>query len=183
MAVIEAIGTMYLEDDVALATFSSIPATYKHLQLRMSVRSTKVSTHGYEQGRLLFNGDEATPADNYSWHGISAGSSSVAAPVAWHSNNQTYDMWLTNTATQDYGFIVVDIYDYANTSKNTSFQWHDATNLGIGNNGGDSGQPRIFFAGGMWDTTAAVHSVGYGVRNGSHDLVRSSSLSLYGIND
>ena len=53
----------------------------------------------------------------------------------------------------------------------------------IGNNGGDSGQPRTFFAGGMWDTTAAVHSVGYGVRNGTHDLVRSSSLSLYGIND
>ena len=41
MAVIEAIATQYLEADAATVTFSGIPATYEHLQLRASVRSTE----------------------------------------------------------------------------------------------------------------------------------------------
>ena len=39
MAVIEAIATTYLEADAASVTFSSIPATYEHLQLRFNSRS------------------------------------------------------------------------------------------------------------------------------------------------
>ena len=41
MAVIEAIQTMYLEvDNVTIMTFSSIPSTYEHLQLRLSTHDT-----------------------------------------------------------------------------------------------------------------------------------------------
>jgi len=180
MAMIEAIGTMYLHDDTTLATFSSIPATYEHLQLRMSVRSTKVSTHGYENGRLVINGDGDATANNYSWHAMTAGGTSVGTSIV-AAADRTYSMWLTNTATQDYGFIVVDIYDYANTNKNTSFTWTSTNNVGQGNSGGDSGQPQMMWGGGMWNSTAAVNSVGYGPYS-THDLERGSSLSLYGVN-
>ena len=43
MAIIEAIATTYLEADAASVTFSSIPATYEHLQLRMTTRCTTAS--------------------------------------------------------------------------------------------------------------------------------------------
>tara|TARA_R110000765_G_scaffold395909_1_gene489702 strand:+ start:691 stop:1239 length:549 start_codon:yes stop_codon:yes gene_type:complete len=180
MAVMEAIATTHLEDDATLVTFSSIPATYEHLQLRMSVRSTKVSTHGYENGRLVINGDGDAAANNYSWHAMTGGASSVGTAIA-AAADRTYSMWLTNTATQDYGFMVVDIYDYASTNKNTSFTWSSVTNVGVGNSGGDSGQPQVMWGGGMWKSTAAVNSVGYGPYS-THDLVRGSSLSLYGVN-
>ena len=52
MAVIEAITTTYLETDTAYVEFSSIPASYEHLQLRFSTCSTSIMSppwHGADR--------------------------------------------------------------------------------------------------------------------------------------
>ena len=177
MAVMEAIATTHLEDDATLVTFSSIPATYEHLQLRMSVRSTKVSTHGYENGRLVINGDGDATANNYSWHAMTAGGTSVGTSIV-AAADRTYSMWLTNTATQDYGFIVVDIYDYANTNKNTTLMDVEGQ-TGLTTAGVFS--PGVAFTSILWDSTAAVTSIAMAVRNGTN-FVRGSEFTLYGLN-
>lgn len=88
---------------VSTVTFSGIPSTYTHLQIRMSMRDTGAGV----PMAIQFNGDTAT---NYSWHRTYAVGSSAS------SNN-------TTSATQGYiglaginspifaGFIT-DIYDY-----------------------------------------------------------------------
>ena len=55
MAIMEAIATQYLEADVASVTFSGIPATYEHLQVRASSAAA-----GYSTGQAYYielNGD------------------------------------------------------------------------------------------------------------------------------
>ena len=58
MAIMEAIATQYLEADAASVTFSSIPATYEHLQVRGSDAAA-----GYSTGQAFyieFNGSAGT---------------------------------------------------------------------------------------------------------------------------
>ena len=56
MAVIEAIATTYLEADVASVTFSSIPTTYEHLQIRMHLKSDR-SASDVDGLQIDFNDD------------------------------------------------------------------------------------------------------------------------------
>ena len=67
MAVIEAIQTTYVETaDVASVTFGSIPATYEHLQLRISPRTDQA--YGYVELSVQFGvgGVIQTGTDYYS---------------------------------------------------------------------------------------------------------------------
>ena len=72
MAVIEAIATQYLEADAATVTFSGIPATYEHLQLRASLRSTELVNA--MRLKINLNGDTGT---NYSNHNVRGSTSSA----------------------------------------------------------------------------------------------------------
>ena len=62
MAIMEAIATTYLEADAANVTFSSIPATYEHLQIRGTLRGAVSGTLA-----IQLNSDTGS---NYSRHQI-----------------------------------------------------------------------------------------------------------------
>ena len=110
-------------------TFSSIPSTYKHLQIRcLSRRSTGIN-HVIV---LQFNGDTAS---NYWWHLLEGNGSTVTASSVSVATNRIQTFWPnpgTNLSGQ-FGAGIIDIHDYASTTKNKtvrSFGGGDANGSG-----------------------------------------------------
>jgi hypothetical protein len=148
-------------------TFTSIPQTYTHLQLRIYLRDTSASSPSVAFFR--FNGDTGA---NYTYHylrgnGATASASSGTAQTFMTGPYVPGSTELTN----NYGCLIVDILDYTNTNKNTTVRSFG----GYDNNG--SGFASFFS--GLWLNTAAVTSIQAGAFAAGDDS--SSLLALYGI--
>jgi hypothetical protein len=153
----------------ATITFSSIPATYTHLQLRCLVRTDRGSARDYF--RLRFNSDTAT---NYSAHYLIGNGASASASQA--TNAGAIDMGLAATTAQAssiFGVTILDILDYANTNK------YKTTRDLSGVDSNDT-EGKIEFQSGSWRSTAAVSTITLISGTGSN-FVQYSSFALYGI--
>jgi hypothetical protein len=149
-------------------TFSSIPSTYTHLQLRLSAREV---TGGFDQMYMRVNGDTGA---NYSKHNVggsgasglvyggSASTSSVSIGVIGGSNQ------VANT----FSVSVTDFLDYANTSKYKTIR----ALSGIDSNGTGYN----WFASGLWQNTNAITSINI-FPTGATDFAQYSHFALYGI--
>jgi hypothetical protein len=144
-------------------SFTSIPATYKHLQIRAFNRCSVNS------GRLRFqfNGDTA---GNYSSHYILGTGSSA---LAGGSTNDTRLNGAYNNATASvFSVDIIDILEYANTNI-----YKTVRNLsGVDTN---SVNGEVFYASGSWRSTSAVSSILMYFDAG--DITQYSSFALYGI--
>ena len=156
---------------VAEIDFTSIPSTYKHLQIRALVRTDRASirdnlyiylnntrtTTSYTTHVLEGDGVSATSAGYSSSSGVGAQSGSV----------------LGNTATsQIFSVFVMDILDYANTNKYPTIRMLS---------GWDSnGDGRVVLTSNSFLTTGAVNRIGFDPVNGT-TLMQYSSFALYGI--
>ena len=168
MAVIEAIATTYLEADAASVTFSSL-GSYEHLQLRISMKTTRTSWG--ERCMMWFNGDTGT---NYSNH-IMHATASTAGASSETGVTMTFATWWMPTGFEDaaiYGSSVCDILDYRNGSKNTTVMV----------SGGDAAMstPFLSFQSGLWDNVAAVTTILLAPQY--DDFARGTEISLYGLN-
>tara|TARA_R110002051_G_scaffold77987_1_gene141472 strand:+ start:1359 stop:1874 length:516 start_codon:yes stop_codon:yes gene_type:complete len=171
MAVIEAIATTYLEADAATVTFGSIPATYEHLQLRGSVRSTE-AVYAMRL-KINLNGDTGSNYSNHILRGT--GSSATAYRQTGVAYIQMSDgMHGSSMPAANYATFILDIVDYANTNKNTTCSFMAGSALGHTDN-------RVQFGSGLWDDTAAITTVLFTPNAGSFS--RGSEFTLYGLND
>ena len=170
MAVIEAIATHYLEADAASVTFSSIPATYEHLQVRGSHRAA-----GAVGGQSFYIELNATAGTGYSSHVIRAHSTTVGAnALTGTAYIQIYDASHGSSVdAAEYATIFMDVLDYANTNKNTTVQFVAGTAL-------THGASRVSVGSGLWDDTAAITQIKFTPSNGN--MVRGSGFTLYGLN-
>jgi hypothetical protein len=149
-------------------TFSSIPQTYKHLQVRLISRTTRndASVDGIY---LRINGDTNT---NYSSHYLQGNGSAVSTN---QSTNGTaivgaYSGADAQTGANIFNASVWDILDYANTNK------YKTTRSLFGYDANGSGA--ITFASGNWRNTAAVTSLTFFAEG---TFVANSHFALYGI--
>lgn len=151
-------------------TFSSIPSTYQHLQIRGISRNTggSVSYAIY----LTFNGSSS----GYAWHylkgnGSTASASGVASEV--NINLQNADAGGTSTAST-VGASIIDIHDYASTTKNKTVRAITGT---------DANTASPFFAvslgSGLWANTDAITSIT--ITNGYNFFSTNTTFALYGI--
>ena len=172
MAIMEAIATQYLEADAASVTFSSIPGTYEHLQLRGSD-----AARGYSTGQayyIEFNNTAGSPGNKYAsmiWRGHT--STAGVNPLSYEPYIKIYDgLHGINTDVSEYATIIMDVLDYTNTNKNTSvllFGGQSISNTGR----------RIWWGSGLWDGTAAITQIKFTPSSGN--MRRGSSFTLYGI--
>ena len=148
-------------------TFSSIPSTYKHLQIRALARSSDSSGLDILYGNL--NSD--TTAGNYAKH-IMYGFGSGSAGSYGSANDSGYDGMASNfIGSSIFGAYIIDILDYANTNK-----YKTVRNL----NGYDAnGSGRIYFQSNLWKNTAAVSSLTFTTYGGG--FTQYSSFALYGV--
>jgi hypothetical protein len=149
-------------------SFTSIPATYSHLQLRFMARSSRNQNAGYAV--ISYNSDTST---NYSYHSLYGQGSSVAADAVATSNYQTliYLPGALRTASV-FGVAVVDILDYANTNKYKTLRVLDGYD--------SNGAGELAFQSGNWRNTDAITSITITEYN-SNNFIEYSSFALYGI--
>ena len=150
-------------------TFSSIPSTYKHLQIRGIARSSRVDQNG-SFANVTFNADSAA---NYSWHFMNGNGSATQAIGRSAQNAIEVDRWASTLVTANtFGTFVIDILDYASANKNKTLRY-----LG-GYDGNGNGE--IYLGSGAWyNSSTAVSSIT--LTEGSGNFVQYSSFALFGV--
>lgn len=150
------------------ASFSSIPQTFKHLQIRALVKS---SVTGNVESLYVQENSDAT-ATNYYAHDVYGNGTSAAASAFASTSIAAYGVGPANTSTTNmFGAAVIDILDYANTNKTKVFRslaGHDANGSGI-----------VSLNSMLWNSTAAINSI---VITGNAGFLQFSSFALYGVN-
>jgi hypothetical protein len=151
---------------VANIDLAGIPNTYKHLQLRFTIRSS--ASGGSDNIAFQFNNDTAA---NYSWHYVFGSGSSLAAGGSSSATNIFAMQTTGSTATANaFGIAVVDIFDYANTSKNKTVRSLNGYDL--------NGSGYVFYQSGLWMNTSAINSIKIIPGTG---FAQYSQVSLYGV--
>ncbi len=150
--------------------FTSIPSTYKHLQIRLLARTTHPSGTDGDYLDMRFNSDTGA---NYATHQISGDGSSASA-LAFTSQTSMYPsrVGATGLAANIFGCIIIDILDYSSTAK-----YKTVRQLG-GCDANGSGALR--FASCLWMNTNAITSINLQAGSGT-GLEQYSSFALYGI--
>jgi hypothetical protein len=149
----------------ASVSFSSIPSTYKHLQLRyISADNRTGSGTGSSNLYWKINGDTGT---NYSFHelygtGASAGAGSAANYAGWITYGGNSSTW---------GCGVIDFLDYADTNKYKTVRALTGAD--------DNGDGFIELTSANWRNTAAISSLS--VTPLTPNFLQYSSFALYGI--
>lgn len=156
-------------------TFSSIPSTYTHLQIRSINRNTRGLSGMVATLAMSFNSD--VTAGNYYRHRLEGdGSTAYAGANAGNGTNGFYfadSMGDGSTSGMFSGF-VTDILDYKSTNKNKTVR----TIFG-GDNNSTGGVVGI--NSGLWSKTPeAITSITI-VVNGGYNFTQYSSFALYGI--
>lgn len=166
----ESIATTTLGSTASSVTFSGIPSTYQHLQIRFM--STLTGTTASDEFLLLtFNSTGGTSyADHYLW---GSGTSASAAGVDSQANIRFIGQSdLTVGSVDAFCAGIVDIHDYASTSKNKTVRVFS----GWDNNGAG----RVNLSSGLFNNTSAVSTIKI-ERSGTVNMAVGSVFSLYGI--
>jgi hypothetical protein len=152
----------------ATITFSSIPSTYKHLQIRWLARDNFASDAS--DLNMRFNSDSGA---NYVWHQLVGDGSTAAAYASTSQTSMRAGFVAGSTAGANiFAATVLDLLDYANTSKNKTVR-----NLGgFDKNGSGS----VGLQSGLWMSTAAITQIDLTPRVGT-SFSQYSSFALYGI--
>ncbi len=149
-------------------SFTSIPTTYKHLQIRTLAFDGFASTI-----RVQFNSDTGA---NYATHLLRGNGTTVDA---FGSASTTFisNASVCGAATNTYGGVgIIDIHDYASTTKNKTVR----SFVGWDSNGAASPQGRVWLNSGVWLSTSAITSITLTNAGGSN-FTTTSTFALYGM--
>lgn len=147
-------------------TFSSIPQTYKHLQIRTS---TVATTDGYIESR--FNSDSGS---NYAWHILTGEGSATGASAQTSQTKLRITAFNNQMDTTNPYVSITDILDYTNTNKYTTIR----TLSGKDSNGAGD----INLISGVWLNSAALTSIELFLSpTSAKTYLTGSHIALYGI--
>lgn len=156
----------------ASITFSSIPSTYKSLQIRSLYKDSSTSSAQEAPLYIYFNGD--TTSGNYAYHYLRGDGTSATAVGVASSTWMRVDGAGVVSTTGAYGTSIIDIIDYASTTKNKTMR---ALAGGNGNTTGTNYM--VSLSSGVWLSTSAINSVT--VYAGNAGFASGSTIALYGI--
>ena len=149
--------------------FTSIPSTYQHLQIR-GIARTSNSSSVQDYLTMTFNSSNT----GYAFHRLyGTASSAAAAGFSSQSNITFYRAAGANATSNVFGGFIIDIHDYASTTKNKTVRYIG----GIDNNDTNG---EIDLGSGLWNNTNAISSIKINVGNGPA-FVTGTQFALYGI--
>jgi hypothetical protein len=158
---------------ISTITFSSIPQTYKHLQIRGICKSAE--TANTEQAIYVnFNSDTGA---NYSRHGMyGTGSALTAYGTGFTATFGISGASSTSNAAQVgmFGVSIMDILDYTSGTKlkTTRAIWGTEYNSSVG----------VLLSGSFaWNDSSAITSIRLQIVGAGPNFVEHSSFALYGI--
>ena len=169
----ESIATATGTGSSATITFSSIPSTYQHLQIRAIMKSNSSSSIDYRT--FQFNGDTGA---NYAFHQLYGDGSSAGATGSASQNRigsgvsggllvPGSDASVINMT----GTVIIDIHDYASNSKYKTVRFVTGSDR--------NGSGRIILFSGLWMSTNPITSIQFSA--GSDSWTTATVFSLYGI--
>jgi len=163
----ESIATATGTGSSGTITFSSIPSTYSHLQVRILGRSDAAFVT--QTAVLTVNNDTGA---NYAYHSLSGDGTSVSVGGTASSSNIPRIFSVANNATASIMSVgIIDIHDYASTTKNKTVR------IWTGDDRNGSG--RTALSSGLWINTSAINRVDITTQVGN--WTTASTFALYGI--
>lgn len=175
VASFESIATATVSGSSGAVTFSSIPSTFKHLQIRFKARQDQAGRSDLADFWVTFNGDTATNYSHHSFRNNGSASSQSGTSIAYMvvPNALTRGASASNT----FGFGIIDILDYASTTKNKTLRYF----------GGADAVSSIDFgmalSSGNWRSTSAITSITLTEQTGFGNIIATSNFALYGIKE
>lgn len=154
----------------ATIEFSFIPATYKHLQIRVLGRTARATTNATIY--VEFNSDTAS---NYSNHNLSGDGASATSDGGGSRTPDFISACMVAGASATSGIFgvgVIDILDYADTNK------YKTVRSLTGRDFNGSGEVRLTSA--NWRSTSAITTIKLKDSSGAN-ISQYSSFALYGI--
>lgn len=155
----------------ATITFSSISASYKHLQLRITGRDTSATNLDGSVNLNVGNGSIDT-GSNYAYHYVSGNGGGVGVSgLATQSEITIFGSLARGGTTANIvGVSIIDIADYASTSKTKTIRYAAGVDL--------NGSGRMTIGSGMWNSTSAINTIQISWIN---NFATTTSVALYGI--
>jgi hypothetical protein len=167
----DSIATSTPANGAASLTFSSIPSTYKHLQIRGIYKDVSTSSAQVAPLYIQFNGDSG---NNYSRHNMEGDGATVTSLGVVNTSWMYIGFAGAVSTTGAYGGSIMTIMDYANTTKNKVIRTF------AGANGNTTGTNYgVSWNSGVWVNTAAITSVTVNAGNGG--FATGTTFALYGI--
>lgn len=170
----ESIATVTLSSAQSSISFTSIPQTYTHLQIR-GIGRTSRTNYSVDQFFMRLNG---STSNDYASHVLGCDGNSVFAYTGSFPDNKIHTGQIaTNRASSGiFGTVIIDILDYTNTNKNTTTR----ALAGVEPNANDGlTYGAVNFASGLYNLTTAISSITLFGEIGT--LQTYSSFALYGI--
>ena len=156
----------------ASITFSAIPITYQHLQIRFVAKNTTAASDA-SFAQMAING--STTASNYAYHELYGNGTTVSASGA--SNTiPYYGTVVRNNATSIVGVGIIDIHNYASTTQNKTIR------IFTGNDRNGSGD--LLLWSGLYNSTSAITSLTFYANLTSSTttyFTTATEFALYGI--
>jgi hypothetical protein len=165
----ESISTVTVSTAVSSISFSSIPSTFKHLQIRGIARDS-AAVNDYTVVLLQFNGDTGS---NYARHNLFGNGASAGAGGASSTTSiRAGVMPLNSTTANAFGANVFDILEYGNTNIYKTIRGLSGTDT-------NTTTDYVQLTSGVWQSTSAVTSIT--LTSGSANFMQYSQFALYGI--
>jgi hypothetical protein len=152
-------------------TFSGIPATYQHLQLRYFAPSTQSTSTSWS----LYVGNGGISTSGYTYHDIYAYGNPVQGATT-RPNESLIELHFIPGGISTPVAGIVDILDYANTNKNKSIR---ALSGHVDTSSGNGSQNWV--TGGAWLNNSAITHIRFQYGTGSNTMPQYTRASLYGI--
>lgn len=157
----ELISTQVLGGNATSVTFSSIPQTYRHLQIRISAQSDTFAQVG-----MVFNGVNTS---TYYYASMQGGASSVTVPYGQNQPSIIMPYGSSTSGGSIFAASIIDILEYNQTTKLKTIR------ALTGNPTGTS------LVTGSNSATTAISSITFYPNTSSFNFKVNSRFSLYGI--
>jgi hypothetical protein len=152
-------------------TFSSIPSTYTHLQIRGILKSNRTGSDFSGWAWLKVNGSDGARHHPLSGDGASVSSAAYTPNVG--TGYQVSATGSTSAASSMFGACIIDILDYKDANKNKTIRTFSGAETNT--TGGIIVQTSY-----LVNSTSAITSISIGGAD-STNLLQYSTLTLYGI--
>lgn len=166
------ISTQVLTGSAASVTFSSIPGTFRHLQVRMTMKDSNAGST-MDAGYFTFNGDTTTA--NYALHYMDSNGSGFNTQYANTYVNSIRSVATSLFTSSAHSAHIMDIVDYSQTTK------YKTTRILGGAGPSIYSAQSVSLTSGLWMNTAAITSLTIGAVSGQN-FISNCRFSLYGWN-
>lgn len=151
---------------VSSVSFTSIPSTYRHLQIRYISRSSGSTAN---RVNINMNGDTSS---TFYWHSLYGTGASAAAYAFQSAYIQVAPQTVSTDTASAFAVGIIDILDYKDTNKFKTVRTLAGDDM--------NGSGLLFFNSGAWGNTNAITSIAI-TPNAVENFASGTTFALYGI--